>query len=527
MRRVLLPIAVIVYLIVGSLIAGGSTHYIAANGSDSNNGTSKTTPWLHVPGMTGCGATCASYSPSPGDQFVVRGGDTWHYSSVAGTPVGLPWKWNWGGASGSPIYIGVDQTWYTGSSWTRPILSGDNPLTTSAVSSCKYDQSSVAFVSLNNTNVTFDNFEFLGGCWHGTQNGYGGPCCFNYIGKAQLTNPVNIIIQNVYMHGWSHVTYSCGSGASSGNCDGAQGISGDSHSNGGQGNQIVGVVIDGSDTDGVSLYGIAWDCYDVHNTVIRYTSNGAVCNNMHTFHDNLIEYISESTDGQMHSNGFEFNSEWKGTNTVYNNVIRHTTCAVTGWVNPSQVDYQYNNVVYDILQEAWQVDATGGGTNLYFYNNTIDGGGGGSIGCGGSWCVGGGWEGVLSNNIFINSGIRGTIKSNANAINWTSAQAYAAGYTDSSANSATLIPPTSTNCNGKSPCPVGAGANLTASCSVAGATLCNDTTAACSYVATSHTVSCPARTSVARVASGNWDAGAYQYGANQPAPPTNLTATPQ
>src|ERR1700683_21618 len=37
-----------------------SCYYIAANGSDSNNGTSETSPWQHAPGMPACSATCAS-----------------------------------------------------------------------------------------------------------------------------------------------------------------------------------------------------------------------------------------------------------------------------------------------------------------------------------------------------------------------------------------------------------------------------------------------------------------------------------
>jgi hypothetical protein len=391
-------------------------------------------------------------------------------------------------------------------------LSGDNPLTTSPVSSCRYDQSTVSFVNLNGPNVTFDNFEILGGCWHSTQNG-NGLCCLSYIGKGAPANPVNIIIQNAYLHGWSHVAFSCGSGGNSGNCDGAQGITGDSHSNGGQGNQVVGVVIDGSDSDHTSFSANLWDCYDMHNNVIRYASQGTVCNNMHTFHDNLIEYISESSDGQTHSNGFEFNSEWPGTNTIYNNLIRHITAAVGGWVNPSQVDYHYNNVVYDTVGQGWDVDPTGGGTAMYFYNNTIEGGGVGSSGA---------WEGVLNNNVFINGGVTGTPTSNQNAINWTTAQATSAGFT-----SGNNYAPTSANCNGVTPCPIGSGANLTSSCS-SQPSLCHDTTNACTYSVATHSVSCPSRTTNTRPTTGAWDSDAYLYQVgNRPAPPTGLTATPE
>src|SRR4029077_14620960 len=62
------------------------TYYIAANGSDSNNGTSKTTPWLHAPGMANCTGTCASTTPQPGDSFIFRGGDIWHMQNSTATP---------------------------------------------------------------------------------------------------------------------------------------------------------------------------------------------------------------------------------------------------------------------------------------------------------------------------------------------------------------------------------------------------------------------------------------------------------
>jgi hypothetical protein len=431
--------------------------------------------------------------------------------------VGLPWNFTWGGSNGNPIYIGVDQTWFSGTSWSRPILNGDNPLGKSPVASCTYDESSTTFVFLSGPNQTFDNFELLGGCWRGTQNNFSQYTGMTYIAKGAPSNPVNIIIENVYIHGWTHVTFSCGSGGASGNCDGAGGIAGDSHSNGGQGNQLVANVIDGSDSDSTSLGAMGWDCYDAHYNVIRYNSNGFVCNNMHTFHDNLIEYISESSDGQTHSNGFEFNSEWAGTNTVYNNVVRHMTTAVTGWVNPSQVDYDFNNIIYDTLQQNWDIDTTGGGTAMYFYNNTIVGGGVGSSGS---------WEGVLEGNIFINGGAIGTPKSSSNSINWTTAQAFTAGYIDANSGSANVIAPTSPNCNGVTPCAVGAATNQASLCSTYPA-LCSDTTLGVSYDSVNHVAVYPGRTAIARPASGagNWDAGAYMSSdPSQPSPPTGLTA---
>jgi hypothetical protein len=481
-----------------------TTHYVAANGSDSNNG-SKTTPWLHAPGMPNCSGNCASYSPAAGDQIIFRGGDTWHFGNSAASPYsGGSMNFTWGGAVGNPIYIGVDQSWFSGPSWVRPIFTGDNPTRTSAVSSCQYDGSNLTFVNLNNTNLTLDNIEFTGMCWTGSNQNAA------YVGKCQCGNPVNIIVENTYMHGWTHTSYASGTSCASG-----QGITGDSHSDGGQGNQIVGAVVDGSDSEPTSFSPFLWDCYDVHQSVVRYAQNGVTCNNMHTFHDNLIEHLSECGDGVGHSNGFEFNSEWKGTNTVYNNVLRHNTTAVTAWVNPSQTDYQFNNVLYDNLQQAWDVDPTGGGTSMYFWNNTIAGP---NVGTPGSW------EGKLEGNVLINTSVLGSPSSNSNEINWTTAQAFNAGYLDANSSSANVIAPTSSNCNGVSPCAISAATNETSACSTVQA-LCSDTTEAVSYNSLNHTVSYPARTPNVRPSTGSWDAGAYLYtDPTGPNPPTGLAA---
>src|ERR1035441_2654484 len=101
LRSVISGIAVplvVAFGVLGNALAA-TTHYIAATGADSNNGTNKTTPWLHLPGMMTCSSACASYTPTAGDQFVLRGGDSW-------TNANFPITWTWSGSSGSPIYIG-------------------------------------------------------------------------------------------------------------------------------------------------------------------------------------------------------------------------------------------------------------------------------------------------------------------------------------------------------------------------------------------------------------------------------------
>src|SRR5579863_1110508 len=109
-------IAVVLCWLLTSGSAFATNYYIDySSGNDSNNGTSKTSPWQHLPGMPGCQAQCTAASPKPADQFILKGGVTWPNSS-------LGWEWTWSGSAGNLIYIGVDQTWYAGSSWTRPIF---------------------------------------------------------------------------------------------------------------------------------------------------------------------------------------------------------------------------------------------------------------------------------------------------------------------------------------------------------------------------------------------------------------------
>ena len=74
-------------LVTLSTLGITSCYFIAANGSDSNSGTSEASPWLHAPGMGNCSNTCAGVSPNTaGIGFIFRGGDTWHFGNSSATP---------------------------------------------------------------------------------------------------------------------------------------------------------------------------------------------------------------------------------------------------------------------------------------------------------------------------------------------------------------------------------------------------------------------------------------------------------
>ena len=363
--------------------ASASTYYVSANGVDTNSGTSKSSPWLHAPGMTGCSSVCASTSPKAGDQFIFRGGDVWHYS--AGSPVGLPWTWNRSGSSGNPIYVGVDQSWYAGGSWSRPVLTMDNPLTTNSPGSCSFDDSSNTAVTISASYVTFDDFEFTGKCWSGAP----------VAGAAYLrSNGTYIKATNNYMHGWSVATTAADdnhyvfSGTGSGNT----------------GNEWAYNVIDGSDstfgaactnsscvvsttTKGATGWAFGVECYNVHHNVIRHVSNGLECQNATIVHDNLLEYLFEPSFGGRHGNNIESLGGNPGMVAYYyNNVTRNTNEGV-GWWPQFSTGYIFNNVfensghVYGnpgidpncLMLSPPGSSNTGVQIAAYVYNNTFDG----------------------------------------------------------------------------------------------------------------------------------------------------------
>src|ERR1700678_3642216 len=101
----LVRIVILVGFVAFSANLFAATYYVDySSGNDSNSGTSKTSPWQNAPGMQTCANTCKSAVINGGDSIVLKGGVTWPNASF---------MWNLpGGGTGTPVYIGVDQTWY-------------------------------------------------------------------------------------------------------------------------------------------------------------------------------------------------------------------------------------------------------------------------------------------------------------------------------------------------------------------------------------------------------------------------------
>jgi hypothetical protein len=543
-------------------------YYIAANGSDSNSGTSESSPWLHAPQMPACSANCASaqnqYNGIPaGTGLILRGGDTWHFGNSSASPYsGGTWNFNSGqypmGNSSHPIYVGVDPGWYSGSVWARPILNGDNPICDSAgggcnqgttacsgsncpgsyyVSSCPYQIGGEnTFLEVSGLQYyIIDNLEMTGLC----QSDTGQPGHHDvYVSYGSLR--ATMTFQNLYIHGWSHLKFAGANGGTS--CTGGSvcfnifAFNG-SVMGGGSGEVIHNNVVDGADSDPIGAGLCFGGFYDVAYNAFRYTSQ-CVYSDMHVFHDNLYEDFYENG----HSNMLEGASEPSGTNAVYNNVFRHiesyckSGCGIGFWPIPpvGTTDYYFNNLIYDQgAVEGFNVGQNGKNQGpLMIFNNTIE------------WALGGSFFGcppsssypyTVANNHYIieqspygmNCGSQQTAVTNlqmshstANSDGYTSSETFA--YSPGSSGLPTVGGGTNENSSNGAFCSALANAGLSDAANVCQ----SDTPYSCTYNTKNNTVSCPARSTNARSASGAWDIGAYEYNTQDPppAPPSGLTA---
>lgn len=566
-------------------VTGNHCYFVAASGLDTNSGTSESSPWLHAPGMPNCSNNCATVQATMngnitgGQGFIFRGGDTWHEGNSSASPyTGGTWNigFGWGtdanciyeGTQTGCIYYGVDTVtpWYNTSvcsSWCRPLITGDNPTSTTAVSSCAYQTGTSNNLVVGGVAVILDNFELTGLCENttnptSTTNEY-----LAYFGSG-IAGSGTFFMTNLYMHGWTGTSNIFNVPANTG-----VGVLIGGGNNGLQ--TLDHVVIDGSDSaPQIFEWATFPSFYHFRDSIVRYASNG-VGQWCHDIHDNIFEYIVPLVGGG-HTNILECNydngggavNQPSGTpNVFYNNIIRHSSSNVDLWFCPTQIpEYWFNNLMYDTQGEGWSYagpptySCSNTGGQFMFNNTLVDGNSGGwtqpcSIG---SYVTQGGQYLTVYNEHLINTGFDsvGSSGNSCTGVNSTTnvsmsdATATSQGYM--TGNAGTYLSNTCAN-ESTTPCSptattsstVGAGSNLTAYCTtLAGygseyaigteaANACNyGTTDGCSYNTATHTMNCPAQPAVAR--STSWDSGAYQYsgvGATQKTvPPPNNTVQP-
>jgi len=494
-----------------------------------------------MPNATG---NAASQVPVVGDSYIFHGGDSWHYGNGAlATSTGGTWAWSWGGSGG--IYLGVDQTWFSGGSWARPILTGDNATSTSFVTSCTYDESSLgSFLRLNSGSnyVTIDNFEFVGVCW---LTG-GGP---EYIYSASSANTHNTV-QNNYFHGWT-----VDDATAQDNLYGYYG----SGSRLASFNTIQNNVFDGSDSSsagassshchfaGYTAYpcysggGVYQEAYDIHGNVFRHLSNMGVTTNTATMHDNWFTDLQTTFQASgQHANCMNVETNIAGGSmSVYNNKVTNiasTQCFYLTVGNGGTL-YFFNNVLWGNMNPPTGASPnnciilgiadSGGSGTANIVNNTVSQAGGSGGGCKVQLSNDNSpyfrWNGVvnfqnndliglsspISNFYYLNPGsnppcnISCTENDLGNELFRTEAAANAQNYLSTNDYSP--------GNGGGTYSTAGAGANLNPSCGIFGTALCSGTSDSVTEQSGSggKIASYPAITVNARPTA--WDTGAYQY----------------
>lgn len=469
-----------------------SCYYFSKSaGSDSAAGTTETSPQQHVPGMP---SYTGSITPAAGQGFILKGGDTWVASD-------MPLHFAGSGISSNPVYVGVDLTWFSGGSWTRPVFD------------CQATQcGSSAQVQISGGNyVILDNIESTGVKSNTSEQK----------DFENLSGDHNVL-ERLYCHGWSHGTFTD---------DGNDTCFSDNASTN---STWMFNVCDGSDTSKDMK-----NCLRIGGLVAAYNISNYTYEGLHghvndVHGNNFGNFILDDHNGPGdHANAIVNNLYSGTTGLIYNNVVHDDTLAAgmediwicgasTGDCTGDTI-WVFGNVTYNLgrgIDVGDHPPSSAGTVNLY--NN--------SIGDNSSYCVGNGESPPRStvnyenNHCIINSGsfcnATGITCNNlASNLQQTTAQADAnasSKYDQYTMSEAYVWSPVATTNS-----TVGAGQNLTSSCSGILAALCNDSTYATENTS-DHTV-------VLRTANGRgstWDIGAFEFNAQgqPPNPPTGLAA---
>lgn len=541
-----------------------------SSGSDSNSGTSESSPLKHAKGMQGCSGNCSAMSLGGGIGVIFRGGVTWDYTIWPWAPgaSGSGGSDSSGGCTGSScLYLGVDKSWFAGGSWSRPVFSGGDFSNPGANTTCFYDMDNSSGPRMLDlvarTDLIVDNFELTGMCLQSPNNPPGGnnPPYINTGGAQNLT------IENTYIHrvAWP-LSYATQGQA-------FEAVNGGSY-------HFTYNVIDYSDSGPTTTFtsgcsncysgdgiggGNIWMDHNVLHNLGDSTDIGSM-----SVHDN---YFWNAAAGVCEGVGCGFHNHISNdsactagtTITWYNNVVDTTYAQTLGFAdNAACTYYVFNNVFVNQIN-AFTMFATGqNGNKFYIFNNTAEAAQDG--GPSGAFLDGGGTNAsyqVFNDHIISgNGGGVFLVGAGGNAFDPAGSWTTSAGtITHADFNSLPgypladiIVAPQSTaNSQGYSRSQtymfsptssggptVGKGVNEMNFCntlnsatgdSAAFSACKHDTSYAVAYNQTNHTAINGPRVPNARPTTGAWDSGAYQFSSASSSaplnPPSGLTAVVQ
>lgn len=347
-------LAISVFLFLFCFTLGAATYYIDYDGGDdSNAGTATGTAWQRHPYMNGFSG---SYSHSAGDQFIFKGGVTWPNTCFVMNIVA-------GGSVGNRDYYGVDDTWYTGASWTRPIFDAEDSAITGGSKNNFVYMSGLSY-------ITFENIKHTRFYWDSTCQTW--PDGQMY----QIQASTYITWSYCLFDDWSH-----GSGATQGG--GGYGIVGKTSADWNPGTIVEYCTFDGSTTKD-SLNAIYGGIETVRHSTFHDLPLGILSmgdDSNHVVHDNTIYNIVDCFDAAAHEDALYF----FGGGSCYNNKI-YTVVAdgmalylSPSWASNTADLVAYNNIVWDydaFGNGSITVDGEGGNFTgaVRIFNNTLEGG---------------------------------------------------------------------------------------------------------------------------------------------------------
>jgi hypothetical protein len=492
-----------------------NSYYISYSmGSNSNPGT-QALPWKTHPYMPSASACTGSgsaptYAHTAGDRFIFRGGDIWPNAC-------LPLAPSVGGSSGAYDYYGVDQTWYAaacGAAWCRPII--DSGGVQVSGNNIEFDMGK----SVSPSYITVDNFEFRNHYWIGTttwqQN------------TTILCPNTGALVENNYIHGWTHALYGSGATPDSYSAIMCAGIT--------TSTVITANTISNSDQaadSGVAIRGAV----TISNNTIHDVPNGILSLAV-MVSGNVVYNINQDYDPTEHENCIETWLASSGTGYLIDNVCHDTVASSQGLeFGPNQSNdtfYWINNVFWNIN---WGppalIDNGGSGgcgsgcpqtTTYHLWNNTFVSNAAPASACVRVLYRGNGNVGTLDmqNNHCITSagvGAAGLVAFDSGITANTLTTAPVVVQTPSAATSQGYVIANSFRPTSHGDATVGAGNNLSSSCSGLLGPLCSDASGYWNMNALG------IGNGINNTRTAVWDVGSYQFQPG-PAPPTGLTAVP-
>jgi hypothetical protein len=331
--------------------AFAATYYVDfATGNDSNSGTTKSAPWAHAPGMTGCSGACNSVALRAGDSVIFKGGVIWDQTC-------FPFKFNFSGTSGSRILYSVDQTWFAGGAWTRPVFDGFFNVIPGG---------SMVVFGASTQWVTLDNIEAR----NLKVNNAGGAGVDNSLIQF-MYGAINVTVQNCLVHSMQVTTTGLNSDQQFGAIYGL--------------GPMTNTVVDHCtiyNDQGVAntIAGLVFNIDTVTNSIIHDGIQGVFGGRI--IHDNTIYNIPVPSDSNSHPNALQVAD---ANAQVYNNVVHDVsfgTCIYAVPSGSSGTVLIYNNVVWNSVVEPVNLDPdtiAGGGIAAKVFNNTLNGGSGSAI----------------------------------------------------------------------------------------------------------------------------------------------------